>query len=223
MQQGLAEPLLKPAGHSGSLTASMLGVANMHQDTVPISATAHVNQCTELGSETVFVPMKLNSLTESRDETAVQACAEPATLVEASSSLPSSTTARDVQEHEAQTESPSDWTYIDLMAGAAGIAFQMSLLGLRVIAVDYVRNKAVPLIPITVIDLTTLSGQETVILMLRGGKVAGVGMSPPCGTSSRSRERPLAKHLLARGIRTPQPLRSEEYPYGLPGLTGSNR
>ena len=189
----------------------------------PVQATAHASPGVIPGSAAVFVPSELNSLAAHREDVEVQAGAGQESGQESTDPTAVQADAPGVQEQHVQEASPADWTYIDLMAGAAGIAFQMSLMGLRSIAVDYVRNKSVPLIPITVIDLTSLTGQETVLLMLRGGKVAGVGMGPPCGTASRARERPLAKHLLARGMRAPQPLRSEEFPYGIPGLVGSDR
>ena len=45
-----------------------------------------------------------------------------------------------------------------------------------------------------------------------------VHLSPRCGTASRTRERPLPAALRAKGWPEPQPLRSEEYPMGLPNL-----
>ena len=48
-------------------------------------------------------------------------------------------------------------------------------------------------------------------------------LAPPCGTFSRARERPVPKKLVARGAPNPPPLRSDEFPLGLPGLKGSDR
>lgn len=49
--------------------------------------------------------------------------------------------------------------------------------------------------------------------------LAAVHLGLPCGTSSRARERPISSTLKAQGVPQPPPLRSAQYPLGLPGLS----
>eukprot|EP00972_Heterocapsa_arctica_P108463 15973710-Heterocapsa_arctica.AAC.1 len=46
-------------------------------------------------------------------------------------------------------------------------------------------------------------------------------MGPPCGTFSRAREKPIPQWMRDQGVPRPQPLRSEEFPLGLPDLSQS--
>ena len=50
-----------------------------------------------------------------------------------------------------------------------------------------------------------------------------VHAAPPCGTSSRARNRRIPLQLRLQGIPDPQPLRSDLHPLGLPGLDGVNK
>ena len=43
-------------------------------------------------------------------------------------------------------------------------------------------------------------------------------MAPPCGTATRARNKRIAQHLVEAGAPDPRPLRSDEFPQGLPGL-----
>ena len=43
-------------------------------------------------------------------------------------------------------------------------------------------------------------------------------MAPPCGTASRARDRPIPVWLRRQGVPSPPPLRSAQYPSGLPDL-----
>ena len=43
-------------------------------------------------------------------------------------------------------------------------------------------------------------------------------MAPPCGTSTRARNKRIAQYLIDQGAPNPQPLRSDDYPLGLPDL-----
>lgn len=49
--------------------------------------------------------------------------------------------------------------------------------------------------------------------------LCAVHLGLPCGTSSRARERPISATLKAQGVPQPPPLRSAEFPLGLPGLS----
>ena len=62
------------------------------------------------------------------------------------------------------------------------------------------------------LDLTKGRGQAFVKDSLKSGQVACVPMAPPCGTSSRARERKLSRRLRALGVPDPKPLRSAQFP-----------
>eukprot|EP00435_Cladocopium_sp_Y103_P024718 s1417_g6.t1 len=47
-------------------------------------------------------------------------------------------------------------------------------------------------------------------------------MAPPCGTASRARDKPIPFRLRRLGVPQPPPLRSAQWPCGLPGLSGRN-
>ena len=70
------------------------------------------------------------------------------------------------------------------------------------------------------VDLAKKPGQDTVLKWIREGKIDGVMLAPPCGTSSRAREIPLPKRLRERCGMQPTPLRSDKWPNGLPHLRG---
>lgn len=72
-------------------------------------------------------------------------------------------------------------------------------------------------------DLTKKSSRAFISTMLRTGRVAAVPMAPPCGTSSRARERPLPARLKRLGVPEPKQLRSAQHPLGFPWLTGTSK
>lgn len=67
--------------------------------------------------------------------------------------------------------------------------------------------------PVIKIDLNKADGQNLLWQVLKHPLLAFVHMGPPCGTASRARNIPLSKD--AHG---PPPLRSAEFPDGLPSL-----
>lgn len=75
-----------------------------------------------------------------------------------------------------------------------------------------------PFAPIVQLDLTTDSGVAILWDILRAPNLFAIHMGLPCGTSSRARERPIAKELREQGVPQPPPLRSALYPLGVPGL-----
>ena len=88
--------------------------------------------------------------------------------------------------------------------------------GLRVISVDH--EVVQPVSPIVALDLTTDSGVQIMWDILSSPGVVAVHLGLPCGTSSRARELPLPKALRMAGVPEPPPLRSAEFPLGMPNL-----
>lgn len=73
--------------------------------------------------------------------------------------------------------------------------------------------------PISKIDLCKRENQELILEFIKNKKVDAIMVAPPCGTSSRAREIVLfSKGKLLK--RQPRPLRSTQFPDGLPTLSG---
>jgi hypothetical protein len=107
---------------------------------------------------------------------------------------------------------------VEICCGSANLSFHLQQLGFSVTPVDWQGNRFKPRVPQESFDLTVPSGQSRLWTVLSSPRLAYVHMSPPCGTASRARERPLSAAARARGIPEPKPLRSEDFPLGLPTL-----
>lgn len=105
---------------------------------------------------------------------------------------------------------------LELRCGSARLTrcFQAEGL-LGDVGIDYVRNKCKPVGPTVTLDLASDHGQEVVWRLLKSGRVVVVSMGVPCGTASRARECPMSAKQHG-----PRPLRTEEHPWGIPGLRG---
>lgn len=110
---------------------------------------------------------------------------------------------------------------LELFAGSCKLSKCLKEHGFRACGVDHKRCKN-RVGPCVVMDLTRDSGKQFVLKSLESGQIACVPMAPPCGTASRARERRLPKRLRRLGVPEPKPLRSPEFPLGLPGLTGKD-
>ena len=95
--------------------------------------------------------------------------------------------------------------WVELFGGRALLTMQANLLGFDGIAVDYTRNASKPVAPTALIDLTTSTGQQQLDANLGDGLIQAVMSAPPCGTSSRAREKPISKRLKAMGAPEPKP------------------
>lgn len=93
--------------------------------------------------------------------------------------------------------------------------------GFQVISIDLDSNNAHA--PIATLDLTTSSGQRILWDILKSPNVFAIHMGLPCGTSSRARERPISKALIAAGVPQPKPLRDATHPMGIPGVGPTNQ
>ena len=69
------------------------------------------------------------------------------------------------------------------------------------------------------IDLSSNPGKHIVREFMKNKFVAHMHWAVPCGTATKSRERPMPKHLLAQGCPQPRQLRSSLFPRGLQGLS----
>ena len=103
---------------------------------------------------------------------------------------------------------------LEIFCGTAGVSASLKRLGLDVVAVDKVMPKA-PKALVTKLDLTLISNQLLVLSWIRNPQIKAVFLAPPCGTASAARniQREDDPNL-------PKPLRSLDFPDGLPGLHG---
>jgi hypothetical protein len=107
---------------------------------------------------------------------------------------------------------------IEICCGHAGLTAALCDSGLEAIGIDWKRNRHSPQVPIITADLTTEEGQEFVRKLVQQDHVMYIHLAPPCGTYTRAREIPIAQWKLDLwpGMPNPQPLRTDEFPAGLP-------
>ena len=106
---------------------------------------------------------------------------------------------------------------MEIFAGSATFAATARARGCEVVAVDCSMNRHKPKVNLLTRDLLEDGAADEMLelvgaLRFRCRRVV-VWFAPPCGTASKAREIPLR----TRGP-APQPLRSKEYPAGLPHL-----
>ena len=85
--------------------------------------------------------------------------------------------------------------------------------------VDKIRSKNV-MSSVVLADLTTREGEQLLMNWLSMPNVVGIFLAPPCGSASRARQIPL-KRKFGRRRNGPRPLRSDQFPNGIPNLNPS--
>ena len=117
----------------------------------------------------------------------------------------------------------SDVLVIEIFAGSARQTAAIRDAGMAGVAVDHDKFRSTG--PhIALYDLNDRSQFDALVEFIRLEKhrIIWVHFAPSCGTASRARERPL-KSLEKKGYRIPKPLRSDEFPLGVPGLQGTDK
>ena len=94
--------------------------------------------------------------------------------------------------------------------------------GIPSVGIDFKGNKDRPRCKSVPADLSTDDGQKIFWGMVADNRAAWVHFGPPCGTASKARERRLLRADGTPASCDPQPLRSAQYPDGLPTLEGSD-
>ena len=100
--------------------------------------------------------------------------------------------------------------------------------GCEVYPIDHAGNEHRPEVDQLTIDIVTANGLQRLWSLLNelnasdNVYIVAVLVAVPCGTFSRARERPIPVSLRRQGAPNPKPLRSTEFPYGLPDLVGPN-
>lgn len=111
-------------------------------------------------------------------------------------------------------KSITDLYAVEVYSGTAGLTAALRRVGLvHSLGVDAYITKQVKA-PVVRLDLTTSSGVELLWKILQHPRVAFVHLGPPCGTSSRARD------IRRKKRPDPKPLRSAQFPDGLPTLQG---
>ena len=111
------------------------------------------------------------------------------------------------------------WAF-ELFSGHANLSRALWDVGFQVLSLDAAAIDGNS--PAVRLDLSSVDGQAIFWKLLDSHKPFFFHLGVPCGTASRARERPLpAHHVLAS--RPPQPLRSAEFPLGLPSLPADSK
>ena len=108
--------------------------------------------------------------------------------------------------------------FIELCSGCGILSACVLASGFNVMAVDHDHNKHKTKVKTFSLDLTKESSWVTLRHIVQNCLVIAVHMAPPCGTCSRARE-----IKLSNTWHGPQPLRNEQYPYGVPNMSSKDK
>ena len=94
---------------------------------------------------------------------------------------------------------------------------------IKCVAIDWKNNKHEALAAPVALDSSTDEGEAALFDILHEAKPDYLHAAPPCGTSSKAREKPKSAELIAQGAPSPQPLRNEVWPWGIPGISARDQ
>ena len=83
---------------------------------------------------------------------------------------------------------------LELFAGSCKLSKALKSHGFAAFGIDHQKCKN-RVGPCVIMDLSKKSSRVFIKKMLKSGRVGAVPMAPPCGTSSRARERPIPRRL----------------------------
>ena len=112
--------------------------------------------------------------------------------------------------------------FVELFSGSGNLSRALADSGFNVVAIDWHNRHQVSFAPIA-LDLASDSGQEVMWMMVKTLKPDAIHAGVPHGTVSRARERQIPHRLRAQGKPRPAPLRSAEWPLGLPNLSATDQ
>ena len=112
---------------------------------------------------------------------------------------------------------------IEICAGTARLSKTIRGKGMRALAIDKSKSRGCGT-DIMVLDLTVTNDLNLLlqIISAESERILLVFISPPCGTASKARERPIKASLLF-GQKQPMPLRSTDKPDQKDGLCGLDK
>ena len=108
---------------------------------------------------------------------------------------------------------PAEALCLEVFCGRGRISVACRDLGMSVIPVDH--KPKCPDLQVVFLDLCKADDLQIFLEVVTTANVLSAHFAPVCGTASRAREKPLPPEL--SHIDSP-PLRSDEHPFGLPGL-----
>ena len=108
---------------------------------------------------------------------------------------------------------------IEIFSGSGRLTAAIRKIGMRSVAID--RSSQRTSGPVSILDLTKKDDLQYLLNFIKSEKdnIMLVHLAPPCGTASAARNR-RHKALEEAGFELPAPLRSKEFPMGLPSLRG---
>ena len=117
------------------------------------------------------------------------------------------------------SKSISELIVVEVCAGSAKLSAVARSRGFHAVAIDGPRNEHKPRVKIVTMDLCKEGAWEKLEAIIREPGVHAVHFAPPCGTASRARDKAVPQWLQALGVPSPPPLRSMEYPWGIPEIS----
>lgn len=112
-----------------------------------------------------------------------------------------------------------DCTVVEMCAGSAQLSASFKKIGAQSIPFDWKGNRHQTRVTVYQLDLTLPGAFDVLSELFSDSSIIYVHFAPPCGTSSKARNRPIPLELQIQGAPAPRPLRSLNYPKGLPDLT----
>ena len=106
--------------------------------------------------------------------------------------------------------------FLELCAGTAMLSRCFHEVGVPVMPIDHQHNRHLPLAKVCNLSLTEDSTWDFLRHLIDTCDILFVRAAPPCGTCS------MARHIRRKGV-SAGPLRSKQFPMGLPSLTGVDR
>ena len=113
----------------------------------------------------------------------------------------------------------SELLFLEIFSGSGNLSSSVKDCGIAVYAVDN-KTRRHSQVAIHALDLTKQSDIAVLLDLACHANIASAHLAPPCGTSSRARERPLPQSLSHIKVIKAEPLRSTARPLGLEGLSG---
>jgi hypothetical protein len=108
----------------------------------------------------------------------------------------------------------SELICLEICAGSARLSRALKDRGFSVFPIDHAHNRHKPMCRILQLDLLNRHHIDLLWGLLKEPMLVYVHLAPPCGTSSKARERPLKGAAFS-----PKPLRSAQHLMGLPSLS----
>ena len=113
--------------------------------------------------------------------------------------------------------------FIEVFAGTARLSKAVKEIGCQAMPVDKTADRSSQ-IHICIYDLADDSQCDDLLSFIEHNheNIVWIHCAPACGTASRARQKALP-NLTAKGYHVAKPLRSEDFPHGVPGLSNTDK